>query len=167
MKRGSVLDGIAVGILIIAVILLLFVWQGVVSVTTPVCNSVATSIGASANATAQCAFPQQAVTNFGATVPFILLVIGLVSVALAAIIPVPPYWLPLGIIFILVGTIVFYQVQTSVPDFLGGSFFAPSIAAYPLAYSLLENIALIVFVVSLLIAAVTYGRWSRGGTPEG
>lgn len=161
--RGSINDLFFLGFLIVGLILTSFILFRVTDIVTTTCNTTGIAIGADTNATSYCTGIDAAVHNFAGVVPFVLFILGLASVILAAFVPVSPLFLPIGVILWLVAVVIYVNFQQVVPTILAEPFFAPAIAANPLSAFLLSNVGWFILVFGAALLVVMYSRLPRGG----
>lgn len=166
--KGSILDLFFLGFMAFGLILTSFIIFRVATLANTTCFDVAASIGADSNSTIACDQVTQATGNFAGILPFVLFILGLVSVALASLVPVSPIFLPVGIILWLIAVIIYVNVQTIVPSLLADAFIAPAATAYPLSAGFMTYVGWFVLIIGAALLIVMFGK-GRGssGTPEG
>lgn len=131
-------------------------------------DSVGISLGLNSTNRAIITGYRTAGSNFVNTLPYVFIAVGLSTVILASFIPVSPIFLPIGILFLILATALFLQVQNSITALWGTGIFVSLAAQFPLPVYIAQNVGYVVFVFGLILLVVVYGRINRsGGLPDG
>lgn len=170
MKRGSIQDLFYVASGVFFLTLLVFTAYYVINQTNTSLTNALTALGAPADLSTILSNSTGLFSGFITGLPLGFILGGVLILLLAHFIPVPPIFMPVGVIMLLLGMVLFVYLDATMSTILSSGFFLSLSVQFPVLSALSTHSALLFAVFGVALIVVMYGRsksTSYGGTPEG